>query len=64
MDGLGTSCLLPGSLMPGSSFLQMWIQLLYSACFWWLFCYALDAYLVIRRSAGLRYWGQGRHEQG
>ncbi|KAM9576493.1 G-protein coupled receptor 143 [Trichechus inunguis] len=31
----------------------MWIQLLYSACFWWLFCYAVDAYLVIRRSAGL-----------
>ncbi|XP_057574843.1 G-protein coupled receptor 143 [Hippopotamus amphibius kiboko] len=31
----------------------MWIQLLYSACFWWLFCYAADAYLVIRRSAGL-----------
>ncbi|XP_033615978.1 G-protein coupled receptor 143 [Fukomys damarensis] len=30
----------------------MWIQLLYSACFWWLFCYAVDAYLVIRRSAG------------
>ncbi|XP_021102037.1 G-protein coupled receptor 143 isoform X4 [Heterocephalus glaber] len=30
----------------------MWIQLLYSACFWWLFCYALDAYLVIRRSTG------------
>ncbi|XP_037368628.1 G-protein coupled receptor 143 [Talpa occidentalis] len=31
----------------------MWIQLLYSACFWWLFCYAVDAYLVVRRSAGL-----------
>ncbi|KAM5221084.1 G-protein coupled receptor 143 [Ctenodactylus gundi] len=31
----------------------MWIQLLYSACFWWLFCYAADAYLVIRRSTGL-----------
>ncbi|XP_043315455.1 G-protein coupled receptor 143 isoform X1 [Cervus canadensis] len=30
----------------------LWIQLLYSACFWWLFCYAVDAYLVIRRSAG------------
>uniref|UniRef100_A0A8D1F8T9 Uncharacterized protein n=1 Tax=Sus scrofa TaxID=9823 RepID=A0A8D1F8T9_PIG len=37
----------------GSSPLQTWIQLLYSACFWWLFCYAVDAYLVIRRSAGL-----------
>lgn len=35
--------------------LQMWIQLLYSAGFWWLFCYAVDSYLVIRRSAGLRY---------
>ncbi|KAB0390607.1 hypothetical protein E2I00_010100 [Balaenoptera physalus] len=33
----------------------MWIQLLYSACFWWLFCYAVDAYLVIRRSAGLSW---------
>ena len=33
----------------------MWIQLLYGACFWWLFCYAVDAYLVIRRSAGQRY---------
>ncbi|XP_025132075.3 G-protein coupled receptor 143 isoform X2 [Bubalus bubalis] len=30
----------------------LWIQLLYSACFWWLFCYAVDAYLVIQRSAG------------
>nr|XP_055193481.1 G-protein coupled receptor 143 isoform X4 [Nyctereutes procyonoides]XP_055193482.1 G-protein coupled receptor 143 isoform X4 [Nyctereutes procyonoides] len=30
----------------------MWIELLYSACFWWLFCYAVDAYLVVRRSAG------------
>ncbi|KAK4829019.1 hypothetical protein QYF61_001794 [Mycteria americana] len=33
--------------------LQMWIQLLYSAGFWWLFCYAVDSYLVVRRSAGL-----------
>lgn len=33
---------------------QVWIQLLYSICFWWLFCYAVDAYLVIRRSSGLR----------
>ncbi|XP_030057482.1 G-protein coupled receptor 143 [Microcaecilia unicolor] len=31
----------------------MWIQLFYSASFWWLFCYAIDAYLVVRRSAGL-----------
>ena len=45
----------PGSVDAASSPLQTWIQLLYSACFWWLFCYAVDAYLVIRRSAGLRY---------
>ncbi|XP_067409124.1 G-protein coupled receptor 143 [Emydura macquarii macquarii] len=31
----------------------MWIQLLYTAGFWWLFCYAVDSYLVVRRSAGL-----------
>ncbi|XP_017511614.2 G-protein coupled receptor 143 isoform X1 [Manis javanica] len=31
----------------------VWIQLLYSACFWWWFCYAVDTYLVVRRSAGL-----------
>ncbi|XP_023370833.1 G-protein coupled receptor 143 [Otolemur garnettii] len=42
----------PAAFCVGSA---MWIQLLYSACFWWLFCYAVDAYLVIRRSAGLRY---------
>uniref|UniRef100_A0A2K6Q286 G-protein coupled receptor 143 n=1 Tax=Rhinopithecus roxellana TaxID=61622 RepID=A0A2K6Q286_RHIRO len=40
----------PAAFCVGSA---MWIQLLYSACFWWLFCYAVDAYLVIRRSAGL-----------
>ncbi|XP_068389050.1 G-protein coupled receptor 143 [Eschrichtius robustus] len=39
----------PAAFCMGSA---MWIQLLYSACFWWLFCYAVDAYLVIRRSAG------------
>uniref|UniRef100_A0A8C5K6X8 G-protein coupled receptor 143 n=1 Tax=Jaculus jaculus TaxID=51337 RepID=A0A8C5K6X8_JACJA len=32
---------------------SMWIQLFYSAYFWWLFCYAVDVYLVIRRSAGM-----------
>ncbi|XP_043928505.1 G-protein coupled receptor 143 [Protopterus annectens] len=32
---------------------SMWIQLFYGASFWWLFCYAIDAYLVVRRSAGL-----------
>ncbi|XP_054978123.1 G-protein coupled receptor 143 [Sorex araneus] len=31
----------------------VWVQLLYSAAFYWLFCYALDAYLVVRRSTGL-----------
>ncbi|XP_063099188.1 G-protein coupled receptor 143 isoform X3 [Cavia porcellus] len=41
----------PAAFCVGSA---MWIQLLYSACFWWLFCYAVDAYLVIRRSAGQR----------
>ncbi|XP_062939867.1 G-protein coupled receptor 143-like [Cynocephalus volans] len=40
----------PATFCVGSA---MWIQLLYSACFWWLFCYAVDAYLVIWRSAGL-----------
>ncbi|XP_037676646.1 G-protein coupled receptor 143 [Choloepus didactylus] len=40
----------PAAFCVGSA---MWIQLLYSACFWWLFCYAVDVYLVIRRSAGL-----------
>ncbi|XP_058391393.1 G-protein coupled receptor 143 isoform X2 [Diceros bicornis minor] len=40
----------PAAFCVGSA---MWVQLLYSACFWWLFCYAVDAYLVIRRSAGL-----------
>ncbi|KAG3284257.1 hypothetical protein H1C71_042574 [Ictidomys tridecemlineatus] len=49
-DGNGTN-IWPAAFCVGSA---MWIQLLYSACFWWLFCYAVDAYLVIRRSAGLR----------
>ncbi|KAL6089392.1 hypothetical protein STEG23_029391 [Scotinomys teguina] len=40
----------PAAFCVGSA---MWIQLLYSACLWWLFCYAVDVYLVIRRSAGL-----------
>uniref|UniRef100_A0A8C9QJP9 G-protein coupled receptor 143 n=1 Tax=Spermophilus dauricus TaxID=99837 RepID=A0A8C9QJP9_SPEDA len=48
-DGNGTD-IWPAAFCVGSA---MWIQLLYSACFWWLFCYAVDAYLVIRRSAGL-----------
>ncbi|KAF7254370.1 hypothetical protein EYD10_00887 [Varanus komodoensis] len=40
----------PAAFCVGSA---MWIQLFYSAGFWWLFCYAVDAYLVVRRSAGL-----------
>ncbi|ELK30201.1 G-protein coupled receptor 143 [Myotis davidii] len=40
----------PAAFCVGSA---VWIQLLYSTCFWWLFCYAVDAYLVIRRSSGL-----------
>ncbi|XP_023673301.2 G-protein coupled receptor 143 isoform X2 [Paramormyrops kingsleyae] len=31
----------------------MWIQLFYSASFWWTFCYAVDVYLVVKRSAGI-----------
>ncbi|KAM9487153.1 G-protein coupled receptor 143 isoform 2-T2 [Clarias gariepinus] len=30
----------------------IWIQLFFSASFWWTFCYAVDAFLVVRRSAG------------
>ncbi|XP_069495215.1 G-protein coupled receptor 143 isoform X2 [Ambystoma mexicanum] len=40
----------PATFCVGSA---VWIQLFYSACFWWLFCYAVDAYLVVRRSAGI-----------
>nr|XP_044996026.1 G-protein coupled receptor 143 [Jaculus jaculus] len=40
----------PAAFCVGSA---MWIQLFYSAYFWWLFCYAVDVYLVIRRSAGM-----------
>ncbi|XP_060792712.1 G-protein coupled receptor 143 [Neoarius graeffei] len=31
----------------------MWIQLFFSASFWWMFCYAVDAFLVVKRSAGI-----------
>ncbi|XP_059819238.1 G-protein coupled receptor 143 [Hypanus sabinus] len=31
----------------------IWIQLFYSATFWWLFCYAVDVYLIVKRSSGL-----------
>ncbi|XP_053312829.1 G-protein coupled receptor 143 [Spea bombifrons] len=45
-----TTDLWPAAFCVGSG---MWIQLFYSASYWWLFCYAVDAYLVVRRSAGL-----------
>ncbi|KAM8976670.1 G-protein coupled receptor 143 [Pelodytes ibericus] len=47
---LNTTDLWPTAFCVGSG---MWIQLFYSASFWWLFCYAIDAYLVVRRSAGM-----------
>ncbi|KAK6309763.1 hypothetical protein J4Q44_G00196440 [Coregonus suidteri] len=31
----------------------MWIQLFFSASFWWTFCYAVDVFLVVKRSAGI-----------
>ncbi|XP_061827178.1 G-protein coupled receptor 143 [Nerophis lumbriciformis] len=31
----------------------MWIQLFYSASFWWTFCYAVDVFLVVKTSAGI-----------
>lgn len=33
---------------------QMWIQLFFSASFWWTFCYAVDVFLVVKTSAGIR----------
>ncbi|KAM8855297.1 G-protein coupled receptor 143 isoform 2-T2 [Spinachia spinachia] len=33
--------------------LQMWIQLFFSASFWWTFCYAVDVFLVVKTSAGI-----------
>ncbi|CAG05887.1 unnamed protein product, partial [Tetraodon nigroviridis] len=32
---------------------QMWIQLFFSASFWWTFFYAVDVFLVVRTSAGI-----------
>ncbi|KAG7454829.1 G-protein coupled receptor 143 [Solea senegalensis] len=32
---------------------SMWIQLFYSASFWWTFCYAVDVFLVVKTSAGI-----------
>ncbi|KAE8623090.1 hypothetical protein XENTR_v10005488 [Xenopus tropicalis] len=50
MSLMNTSDIWPSTFCVGSA---MWIQLFYSASFWWLFCYAIDAYLVVRRSAGI-----------
>ncbi|KAG8450549.1 hypothetical protein GDO86_002992 [Hymenochirus boettgeri] len=50
MSIMNTSDIWPSAFCAGSA---MWIQLFYSASFWWLFCYAIDAYLVVRRSAGI-----------
>ncbi|KAM9321267.1 G-protein coupled receptor 143 [Gastrophryne carolinensis] len=50
MSGMNITSLLPAAFCVGSA---MWIQIFYSASFWWLFCYAVDAFLVIRRSAGI-----------
>ncbi|XP_068126005.1 G-protein coupled receptor 143 isoform X2 [Hyperolius riggenbachi] len=47
---MNTTNVLPVAVCVGSA---MWIQLFYGASFWWLFCYAVDAYLVVRRSAGI-----------
>lgn len=33
---------------------QMWIQLFFSASFWWTFFYAVDVFLVVKTSAGIR----------
>lgn len=35
--------------------LQMWIQLFFSASFWWTFFYAVDVFLVVKTSAGIRW---------
>uniref|UniRef100_A0A665TXT2 G-protein coupled receptor 143 n=1 Tax=Echeneis naucrates TaxID=173247 RepID=A0A665TXT2_ECHNA len=31
----------------------MWIQLFFTASFWWTFCYAVDVFLVVKTSAGI-----------
>ncbi|KAM4797390.1 G-protein coupled receptor 143 [Rhinophrynus dorsalis] len=50
MSLINTTNVWPSAFCVGSA---MWIQLFYSASFWWLFCYAIDAFLVVRRSAGI-----------
>ncbi|XP_024919891.1 G-protein coupled receptor 143 isoform X1 [Cynoglossus semilaevis] len=40
----------PETFCVGSS---MWIQLFFSASFWWTFCYAIDVFLVVKTSAGI-----------
>uniref|UniRef100_A0A3Q2PZJ9 G-protein coupled receptor 143 n=1 Tax=Fundulus heteroclitus TaxID=8078 RepID=A0A3Q2PZJ9_FUNHE len=41
---------LPEAFCVGSA---MWIQLFFSASFWWTFCYAVDVFLVVKTSAGI-----------
>ncbi|XP_014845971.1 PREDICTED: G-protein coupled receptor 143 [Poecilia mexicana] len=41
---------LPEAFCVGSA---MWIQLFFSASFWWTFCYAVDFFLVVKTSAGI-----------
>uniref|UniRef100_A0A4W4GRM9 G-protein coupled receptor 143 n=1 Tax=Electrophorus electricus TaxID=8005 RepID=A0A4W4GRM9_ELEEL len=40
----------PEVLCMGSA---VWIQLFFSASFWWMFFYAVDVFLVVKRSAGI-----------
>ncbi|XP_028847801.1 G-protein coupled receptor 143 [Denticeps clupeoides] len=59
---LGLPGLVSGISLPGSGDVwpevfcvgsAMWIQLFFSASFWWTFCYAIDVFLVVKRSAGI-----------
>ncbi|XP_041127861.1 G-protein coupled receptor 143-like isoform X2 [Polyodon spathula] len=49
MSVVNTTEVWPAAFCVGS---VMWIQLFYSASFWWTFCYAVDVYLVVKRLAG------------
>uniref|UniRef100_W5MVF9 G-protein coupled receptor 143 n=2 Tax=Lepisosteus oculatus TaxID=7918 RepID=W5MVF9_LEPOC len=50
MSVVNTTEVWPAAFCVGSA---IWIQLFYSASFWWTFCYAVDVFLVVKRSAGL-----------
>lgn len=43
-------------------FPQMWIQLFFSASFWWTFFYAVDVFLVVKTSAGIRWTWTSKSE--